>query len=216
MTAQYTLPAVDITLIGQGRAHLPVQVHGYWSRDPITVRIQRGGAFSMVAEEGVWSAEISHSSGGRDTKVVASDIEASKNFGAALVAAAVFAEMILARSAELEAVYVAWREELAAEGERRRVARAAALEADKAIGAEAEPLLAKLIAAAKAGTDRVTTVSAAHHRRGEDRYPTYIRVEHRRHTGVTLIEVGGQRVSRAAAVAKIAELSQRTVVEPAA
>lgn len=217
MTAQYTLPAVDMNTIGQGRAHLPVRVHGYWSNDPITVRIERGGMFSANAQEGEWTAQISHSSGGRDTKVVASDIEAAKNFGAALTAAAVFAEMILARSAELEAIYVAWREELRQQGEAERAAKAAAFAADKPLGVEAATeLLTKLVAAAKAGTERTTSVAVAHFRRGEERYPTYIRVEHRRRTGATMIEVGSTRMSRAAAIAKIAELSQRAVAEPAA
>jgi hypothetical protein len=219
MTAQFTLPAFDSEAFARAaEGHgfsMAVQVHGYWSRDPITLWIRRGGMFTVGAEVAEWTADISHSSGGRDTKVVASDVEASINFGCALIAVAGLAQQILARSAELEEAHQAYRARLTAEHAAAKAAQAAAFEADAAMGTtQARTVLGSLIAQAKEGAGRITKASIAFHRRGEQRYPTTIVVEFRRHTNVVLVDVGGKRVTKAAAIEAIAALSQRT--EPAA
>ena len=65
-----------------------VKVKGFWSSDSINVYINR----SMFADENsangfssAYKISVSHSSGGRDSKEVADDIEAEQYFGEALV-----------------------------------------------------------------------------------------------------------------------------------
>lgn len=65
-----------------------VKIKGFWSSDSIYVYINR----SMFADENIangfssaYKISVSHSSGGRDSKEVADDVEAEQYFGEALV-----------------------------------------------------------------------------------------------------------------------------------
>lgn len=71
-----------------GGRSISVKVHGYWT-DVISIWVQRDWV-----KEGTWKVTISHSSGGRDTKVVASDADAERNFAYALLEAANVMDMI--------------------------------------------------------------------------------------------------------------------------
>ena len=71
-----------------GGRSISVKVHGFWT-DVISIWVQRDWL-----DRGNWKVTISHSSGGRDTKVVASDAEAERNFAYALLEAANVVDMI--------------------------------------------------------------------------------------------------------------------------
>ena len=64
-----------------------VKVKGFWSSESINVYINR----SRIADENVsgfssaYKISVSHSSGGRDSKEVADDVEAEQYFGEALI-----------------------------------------------------------------------------------------------------------------------------------
>lgn len=86
-----------------GYSSIRIKVRGYWSGDSITVYIERTQPWHIKeGEEPKWGAKISHSSGGRDTKEVESDIVAERYFAHALLGAADLAERILEQSTELE------------------------------------------------------------------------------------------------------------------
>ena len=102
-----------------GCASIKVRVNGYWSDDPITLRVERRIDWTLGAEDrvGTWRCELSHSSGGRlthDDKKhyqhpsyvhLADDLEAEACFGSALIAASRFGLEILAHTDTLEAAY---------------------------------------------------------------------------------------------------------------
>ena len=129
----------DIGASGSGR--VTAKVTGYWSRDSITVYINRGyyGSFE-------WSFTLTHSSGGRDTKEVESDLEAAKNFGAAMIAMAEYAEELKALAPQLEQYYQAQRAIERAEEAAIKQAEQEKFDADTPVGtAMAEEMMAKLL-----------------------------------------------------------------------
>lgn len=99
----------EISTSGCGR--ISFRVKGYWSSDSITIYLRRG--FSVDASK--VEIDISHASGGRDKKEVASDFEATRYFGEALIAASEMAQYILEeRLDEINARYDEYRAELKA------------------------------------------------------------------------------------------------------
>lgn len=145
--AQYVINKdIDVEEIGRsGSGRVTAKVTGYWSGDSITMYIRRG----WYGNEG-WYIEMGHASGGRDTKEVASDVEAAKNFGAAMIAMAEFAEALTAKFDEFEKFYQVAREEARIEREAEKAAKQQAFEADVAMGtAEAAGKVEQLIKAAK-------------------------------------------------------------------
>lgn len=137
---------INVEEIGRsGSGRVTAKVTGYWSGDSITMYIRRG----WYSDNG-WHIEMGHSSGGRDTKEVASDVEAAKNFGAAMIAMAEFADAITAKFAEFEKFYQVAREEARIEREAEKAAKQQAFEADVAMGtAEAAGKVEQLIKAGK-------------------------------------------------------------------
>jgi hypothetical protein len=130
--------------IAQGSATVSIQVHGYWSRDPITVYINREHFYDD--SEPKWVFKVSHSSGGRDTDKLPSHIEAARNFGNALVAASEFAESMSLKIDEFETMYQyqmnSWKEEQVKE----RLAKEARIEQDNPLGVhKAKELINELI-----------------------------------------------------------------------
>lgn len=86
-----------------GYSSVRIKVRGYWSSDLITVYIERQPSWHVKeGQEPKWIAKISHSSGGRDTKEVESDIVAERYFAHALLGASDLAERILEQTTELE------------------------------------------------------------------------------------------------------------------
>jgi hypothetical protein len=99
---------------GAHSVHIPVAVVGFWSRDPISIRVSRDYDWAASraariesgdpdAEVAKWKVEVSHSSGGRHTDSVPDDLDAETNFGAALIAAAGYARTLRERAPEFEA-----------------------------------------------------------------------------------------------------------------
>ena len=128
---------LDFNEIGRdGYGTVRCKVLGYWSSDSITMYVRR--EFDKQ-----WCVTLSHSSGGRDTKEVASHLNAEINFARALIAMAEFGKTVEAHFGELEAAYEARRVELNREWEAERAAKQAKIDADEALGfMEAERLIA--------------------------------------------------------------------------
>lgn len=79
----FEIIAPTVEHIGKnGRGRITVKVVGYWSADPITVYIDREFIYNSNPQ---WKMTLSHSSGGRDTKVT-DDMTAGTNFANAMLA----------------------------------------------------------------------------------------------------------------------------------
>ena len=130
--------------IRTGHARATVKVKGYWSSDSITLYVRRD--WSGMKDGGSnWSVEISHSSGGRDTKEVACDLEAETYYGEALIGLAQYGRELQERFPEFEEKYQAYTKELREEQElKAKIAaeeKAARLAVDSAIGKNAAAVL---------------------------------------------------------------------------
>jgi hypothetical protein len=153
-----------------GNIRFPVRVFGYWSHDPITVYINRKSSWYTDGdvekrEPAVWKAEVSHSSGGRDTDKLESDTQAARNFGQAIIHAADLAEEFLSRTEEFEELFQAERAASRARYEAERAAEKAAVEADSALGVDkAKALMA--LAVVNAGPRKAGIVNS--YERGSD------------------------------------------------
>jgi hypothetical protein len=93
----FEIGAYDPEQIGaHGSASIPVAVLGYWSRDPIQIRVAHDWRWERGTDEHriEWKVSVSHSSGGRDSDVLGDDVAAERNFGKALIAAADEADKI--------------------------------------------------------------------------------------------------------------------------
>lgn len=216
MSQQFNIEAYDLEKIGrQGRGTVNVKVHGYWSRDSATIYIERKTEWLSTRSHlpydqhpAVWSATMSHGSGGRETKEVESDLEAGMNFGAALIALATVGQKILSQHTLLESKY----QERRAEEEFVRSAAAAELrakmEADEALGvARSTELLARAVQeAVKSGQ----AVINAYHRGSLSMDP--IVVTHSKMLHRTTLTYSGVLTARAAAAARLAGCSVRSVV----
>ena len=128
----HTVQPYDINEIGRdGHGRITAKIQGYWSSDPITLYFDR----RTYGDDQGWRVTMSHSSGGRDTKEVASDMEASRNFAGAMVALADLGETLIAEHSQvMEAAYETERARQKAKYEAEKAAKAAAVEADPAIG----------------------------------------------------------------------------------
>lgn len=107
--SNYTIEKFDISR-SSNRLVSRVKVKGYWSSDSITAYINRemrwDSNYSATTPE--WKVSMSHSSGGRDTKEVADDLEAELNFAEAMTALALYVRDFLSTNLEkLEAAYQA-------------------------------------------------------------------------------------------------------------
>lgn len=129
---------LDINEIGStGSGRVTCKVHGYWSRDSITLYIHR--EFNKQ-----WNVTLSHSSGGRDTKEVASDLDAEINFGRALIAMAEFGKTIETHFDEFETLYQAQREADRKEWEAQQAAKQAKIDADTPLGIMAAEVMMEM------------------------------------------------------------------------
>jgi hypothetical protein len=162
--------AQDVVLVEPFETHaigraaygtIRAKVFGYWSRDPISITIQRNW-FRHPDEcdtwRGTWRVSLSHSSGGRDTSEVADDLQAARNLAQGLCELADVGAYIVGRSADLEAAYQERVAEDRAERERADAARAAAFDADEPLG---EQRAAELLRAAVAMNKTIEIVAYA-------------------------------------------------------
>lgn len=125
----YQISDTTIEQLGsQRRSSVSCKVKGYWSSDSITLYVNR--SYSSAD----WEISVSHSSGGRDKKEVASDVEASRYFAEAMVAMCDVADHILSQKDRLEAAYQAQLAEYRAEIEKERAEREAMIAADEELG----------------------------------------------------------------------------------
>lgn len=195
---QYEIKPYDINEIGRnGHGSIRVSVVGYWSGESITAYIDRG-----YSDEKSWKFKIGHSSGGRDTKEVASDIEASRNFGAAMIALADVLDSLQNSQtmALLEESYQAQRATDRAEHAAERAAKQAEFEADTPLGEEAAKRLVHQL------VEKGQPISIF--RRGEDRpYHASVIIREK-----TKLYYAGSPIARKALISLIAMSSKRTAI----
>lgn len=126
-----------------------VKVKGFWSNDSICVCVNRSMFVDEKSATGFSSdfkISVSHSSGGRDTKEVADDVEAEQYFGEALIGVAKFVrEEIQPRIPAWERMY---QEERAAERlaiEEAKKEQQAKIDADPAVGEQQAKVYAHML-----------------------------------------------------------------------
>lgn len=191
----YTIADYDLKQLGRGTfSSITCKVKGYWSRDTITIYVERGWN-----EKAEWKCRISYGSGGRDTKEVVSDMEAGRNFAEALTAMCNLADEIITKVDILEASYQEYKAEVKAEYERKQAEIQALIDADKEMGVEAaRNLLNKMI---EKGYCRVNLFP-----RGDDR-PKELYSSRR--ANVTFY-LQGNRISKLEALKALEQSSART------
>ena len=174
-----------------GMGSVRCKVTGFWSGDSITLYANR------QFNEG-WNFKLSNSSGGRDTDEVADDMDAYKNYAAALDAMCAVGKCLRNDVAKLEAAYQAQREIDKAEHLAERAAQAAAFEADAPLGLEAAKQLVDEMASAG------KFVRAF---RRADNWAINVTVARREKTKFYL---AGEPIAKKALIEKLAEFSYRT------
>jgi hypothetical protein len=151
---------IDAAKIGSnGRHTVHCKVVGFWT-DVITMYVERD-----YHNTNSWKIKISHSSGGRDTKEVESDIEAEINFANAIIAMAQFGKEIEQYFEQFETFHQSARIKYRAEWEAEQKAKQELIDGDVAMSeADAVSLInalseAKEIRAVVRGSDSFKTVT---------------------------------------------------------
>ena len=119
-----------------GFVRIEYKVHGYWSRDTITLYIRRD-----IYEGGGWRISISTSSGGRDELEVKYDHDAVLNYAAALQDAATIAKSCDLYFTGLEQGYQNYLFRLKKAEEEEQRQKQEKIDADPAMGLQAAELL---------------------------------------------------------------------------
>lgn len=161
----YGVQPYAINDIGRrGMGHIAVTAEGYWSSDPISIYVNRNWMWSKDdGDKHAWNITITHSSGGRDTNVVADDADAAENFAQALLLAVAEARKLHTLTDELEACFQARMAEEKAERERLEAEHADRIAKDEPMGeanAKAMCTIAKAQASVARGIDTVITCIA--------------------------------------------------------
>ena len=92
----YTINEYDLKDIARhGYGSISCRVRGYWSSDSISLVINRNIKYVDGDMTFTWRISLSHSSGGRDPKVVEQDMDATVNFAAGLVAMATLGKQLM-------------------------------------------------------------------------------------------------------------------------
>ncbi len=134
--------------IGSG-FNFGVKIKGFWSSESINVYINRSLFIGEKSADGFSSAykiSVGHSSGGRDSKEVADDVEAEQYFGEALIGVAKFIrEEIQPRIPAWERMYQEERvvKRLAIEAEKKE--QQAKIDADPEVGEQQAKVYAHMI-----------------------------------------------------------------------
>lgn len=204
---------IDLEKIGsQGYGYAAFRVAGYWSENHITLYIcrRRVKLTSSPNHPGVWEFIVSNSAGGRDNNAVVCDLEATRNYGAAMLEVANLGLRIQMKVGLLERCYKE------AEGEREAqcattcAARQALVDADPPIGAEAaRQLVASVVKLVKANLGEACVVSM--YDRGEFKTTTKMTFVCNKQTKMTNVHYMGARISAAKAAEILTDkASQRT------
>ena len=178
-----------------GGRSISVKVHGFWT-DVINIYVQRGWGKTVE-----WNVSISRSSGGRDTKVVASDAEAERNFAYALIEAANVVDAINNNINLVEAGYQRRTAEYKQEAELARQQKEEKITADPALGIHRAKEMLERISA-----DDAPCRSIVIHERGVDRHD-YLCVK----IGMkTRFYFNQDPISKQAAIDKLSQASVRS------
>jgi hypothetical protein len=211
--AQFQITPFDFArVVEHGNARATVRVRGYWSADPITVFLDRHQHYAGggVLGEAEWTVTTSHSSGGRDSSEVQSDIEASINFGSALVAAALYGRAVIEKdAAALEAQYQLRLAERRAAHEAEVAAKQAEIDADRALGDRGAKALLDL-AVATTKHSGVMTVLQIFSRGQKDSRMATVSLSR---GGITQLNDYGSAQTRANFLLHLAKASHRTCIE---
>jgi len=188
----YTVAEYDLVNIGRsGSGSINAKVDGFWSGSSITLYVTRqfGGG---------WDVSVSNSSGGRDSKEVACDMVAYKNYAAALSAMCDVGLELKSAAAHMEAAYQVQRESERQVRLEKEAAEKALFDADERLGevkaamlVEEMALTGKYVRAVRRGTT----------------YPLLVEVERR---AKTKFYFAGSIIAKKDLVAKLAEMSART------
>jgi hypothetical protein len=192
MTANFTIDtsAIDIPS-SHGSMTFRVKVRGYWSRDSITIYVRRGSYGDTN-----WKIDISHSSGGRDSKEVESDVEAAMYFGEAMIGVAQYAKELESRFPEFEAKYQLYVAELRAFHEQERLERERAVAADPELGETA----------AKQAIENLLTSQVIKTTRRGDNWKIEFYKQIR---GNISLYMNGVRISKKEAISTLAKMSSK-------
>ena len=178
-----------------GGRSISVKVYGFWT-DVINIWVQRGWGKTVE-----WNVSISRSSGGRDTKVVASDAEAERNFAYALIEAANVVDAINNNINLVEAGYQRRTAEYKQEAELARQQKEEKITADPALGIHRAKEMIERISA-----DDASNRSIVIHARGADRHD-YLSVK----IGMkTRFYFNQDPISKQAAIDKLSQASVRS------
>ena len=187
-------------------------VHGFWS-DVITVYVRRDWRWKQndgdVAHS--WVIEVTHSSGGRDTKQVEDDIQAHEYFAQAVTAVCLEARKIRSQIAELERLARITDEEHRLKEQAEMAAEQAAIAADPAMG---EKQASALLNEAALMTTRRTSITINARPRGTSRQVTKFEVKQGR-DGVNRFFVQGVMVKRADVVSALASCAADSYIQQA-
>lgn len=190
----YKIAEYDLEQIGRnGMGSIRCKVTGFWSGDSVTLYASRDFGRG-------WKFTISNSSGGRDTDEVADDMDAYKNFAAAMDAMCDVGKMLKMNVPVLEAAYEAQREADRAAFAAEKAAHAAAFEADERLGDVAATLLVDEMA---------TTGKSVRAFRRADNWAIEVTVARREKTK---FYHAGSTISKKELIAKLAEYSHRTAI----
>jgi hypothetical protein len=218
-SARFTITPFDLEHAGEyGSTQATVKVVGYWGSSMATVYLNRKSEWRNDGEVDIrtheWKCELSHSSGGRDTKELTSDLEAARNFASAVDALALYAEDVIEETTiidELERRYTAKLEAQRAVWAAEKAAAAAALEADKAMGVDsATSLLALAVATSKHERRYVQLCLYA---RGA-KVGTMLTVTTSVSGAAMIRDMNSRLISRAVAVGLLAQGSARSLMLP--
>lgn len=224
--AAYTFNEWDVASIGAyGSGCITCKVHGYWSRDPMTLYVNRErtnwGAARNEANEAAnyeWRFTMSHSSGGRDTTVVANDLIAEANFGRAMIALADVGYR-LQQPDQIAALEAAYQIELKAREERQAALDAeltARIAADPAVGEHRAKALVDAASSMACLYDRPATIAMLERGAADDAEPIVgLTVRNTPSGRVSLRNQHGHALSRKDAIAMLASKSAaRTTLRP--
>jgi len=202
-------PADLLERVRNGNTNINVSVYGYWSSSAISIYVSRDFNFYRDKDEVVpqWKFSITHSSGGRDTSVVPSDLIAEFNFGHALIAATQYAAELQARADEFEAVYQEQRELNRLEDEEAKAKKKAAYDADIELGDQvAKGLINDAVTSLKELPGYGRKIEIQFMERGSEHRVVKIVVILRENISFTH---NGERVSKKVAIEKLANASTR-------
>jgi len=192
----YKIAEYDLVNIGRnGMGSIRCKVTGFWSGDSITLYIDR--RFSTATEPG-WRITLSNSSGGRDTDEVADDLDAYKNYAAALEAMCDVGKMVRMELPKMEAAYQVQREADRQEREAQKAAEQAIIDADERLTEVGATLLVEEMA--------LTGAYAHAFYRGGD-HPRLVECVRREKTKYYF---GGSIIAKKALITKLAEMSARS------